>query len=104
MVTAFKTYVDRREDAYWIADTRISLDSIIYAFRDGVSPEGIVQMFDLLTLEQVYGAIAYYLANQGVIDDYLQAGEALYFDQRNAMLQDNQDLIARLNQSRQVTI
>jgi len=55
VVTA-KSYVEYRQDAYWVAGTRISLDSIIYAFRKGLSPESIVNSFPLLTLEQVYGA------------------------------------------------
>jgi len=41
------------------------------AFRRGESPETICQNFELLQLEEVYGAIAYYLANQPDIDDYL---------------------------------
>jgi uncharacterized protein (DUF433 family) len=64
-------YVEKRDGNYYIAGTRISLDSIVYAFRDGESPEGICQNFELLRLEEVYGAIAYYLANQAGIDAYL---------------------------------
>jgi uncharacterized protein (DUF433 family) len=56
---------------YWIEGTRISLDLIVYAFQKGLSPESIVQSFPLLTLEQVYGAIAFYLANRIEIDGYL---------------------------------
>ena len=56
---------------YRIGGTRVSLDSIVYAFRRGESPETICQNFELLHLEEVYGAIAYYLANQAEIDAYL---------------------------------
>lgn len=41
VITA-KSYVEHRNDAYWIEGTRISLDSVVYAFRDGLSPESIV--------------------------------------------------------------
>ncbi len=78
-VVAAKTYVEYRNDAYWVEGTRISLDSIIYVFRQGLSPESIVQSFPLLTLEQVYGAIAFYLANRVEIDAYLIAEEAIAF-------------------------
>jgi hypothetical protein len=37
------------------------LASIIYAFRDGASPESVRQSFPTLSLAQVYGAIAFYL-------------------------------------------
>lgn len=74
-VVASKSYVEYRNDAYWVEGTRISLDSVVYAFQKGFSPESIVQSFPLLTLEQVYGAIAFYLANRADIDVYLAAEE-----------------------------
>ncbi len=39
--------------------------------RRGESPETICQNFELLHLEEIYGAIAYYLANQAEVDAYL---------------------------------
>ena len=66
-----KEYVEERDGNYYVAGTRISLDSIIHAFRRGESPETICQNFELLDLEQVYGAIAYYLANKARVDAYL---------------------------------
>jgi uncharacterized protein (DUF433 family) len=82
-VVSAKSYVEYRNNAYWVEGTRISLDSIVYAFQQGLSPESIVQSFPLLTLEQVYGAIAFYLANRTEIDAYLIAEEAAF----NAMPQ-----------------
>ena len=64
-------YVEKRDEGFWIAGKRISLDSIVYAFRRGQSPESIRRSFPLLTLEEIYGAIAFYLANQTEIDNYL---------------------------------
>jgi uncharacterized protein (DUF433 family) len=66
-----KEYIEQRDGAYYVAGTRISLDSIVHAFRRGESPETVCQNFELLRLEEVYGAIAYYLANQADIDAYL---------------------------------
>jgi uncharacterized protein (DUF433 family) len=77
-VVAVKSYIEYRNDAYWIEGTRISLDSLVYAFRRGLSPESIVQSFPLLTLEQVYGAITFYLANRAEIDAYLTSEEAAF--------------------------
>ncbi len=72
-----KQYVEQRDQGYWIAGTRVSLDSVVLAFHNGVSPEAIVtECFPVLTLEQVYGAIAYYLAHRAEIDAYLQQAEA----------------------------
>ena len=77
VITA-KSYVEYRNEAYWVESTRISLDSVVYSFRDGLSPESIVQSFPLLTLEQVYGAITFYLANRTEVDAYLAAEEATF--------------------------
>src|SRR5215831_12954523 len=73
MNTDYVTHVD---GAYRIMGTRVSLDSVVYAFLNGLSPEGIVDSFPVLTLEQVYGAITYYLAHQSDVDAYLQHGKA----------------------------
>jgi uncharacterized protein (DUF433 family) len=77
-VLAPKSYVEYRSDAYWVEGTRISLDSIVYAFHKGLSPESIVQSFPLLTLEQVYGVIAFYLAHRTKIDADLVAEEEAF--------------------------
>ena len=71
-----KEYVEQQEGTYRIAGTRVSLDSVVYAFRRGASPESIQRSFPVLTLEQIYGAITFYLAHQEEIDQYLLAGEA----------------------------
>ena len=85
-VVAPKSYIEYRQEAFWVAQTRISLDSIVYAFQKGLSPETIVQSFPLLTLEQVYGAIAFYLAHRTEIDAYL-AAEAEAFESMSQPLQ-----------------
>jgi len=71
-----KDYVTQTDAAYRIASTRVSLDSVVYAWLDGLSPESIVDSYPALTLEQVHGALAYYLAHQEEIDQYLSQGEA----------------------------
>ena len=70
-----KEYISREQGVYRVAETRVSLDSIVYKWRRGASPESIQRSFSVLTLEQVYGAIAFYLAHENEIDQYLQNGE-----------------------------
>lgn len=65
-------YIEQRDGAYVVGGTRVSLDSIVYAFLDGQSAEAIAQAFPVLSLEQVYGAITYYLAHRDDIDRYLE--------------------------------
>jgi uncharacterized protein (DUF433 family) len=70
-----KEYVELKEGAYRVGGTRVSLDSVVYEFQSGASPECIQRSYPALTLEQVYGAITYYLGNQETVDQYLIEGE-----------------------------
>ena len=67
------TYVEQRDGRYVVTDTRVSLDSIVYGFLSGQSAESLAQAFPVLTLEQVYGAIAFYLGHRDELDRYLDA-------------------------------
>ncbi len=77
-----KDYVEQRDGGYWISGKRISLDSVVYEFRDGAAPESILRSFPLLTLEEIYGAITFYLSRQEQIDAYLRDGEIEFERQR----------------------
>jgi uncharacterized protein (DUF433 family) len=66
-------YIEQCDGAYMVAGTRVSLDSIVYAFLSGQSAEAIAQAFPVLSLEQVYGAITHYLAHRDDIDRYLES-------------------------------
>lgn len=92
-----KQYVEYRDRGYWIEKTRISLDSVIYEFLSGESPEHIAQNFPLLSLEQVYGAIAFYLANREVIDNYLREGEKEFDRLTNSLREKNPTLSQKLS-------
>lgn len=59
-----RNYIEKREGGYWIAGTRVSLDSVVYAFLRGAAPESIAQSFPVLSFEEVYGAISFYLATK----------------------------------------
>jgi uncharacterized protein (DUF433 family) len=69
-------YVEERNGGYYAAGTRISLDSVVYTFERGNSPEAIQQEFPLLRLPEIHGAIAFYLDHRAAIRDYLDAKES----------------------------
>ena len=79
-----KEYVEQQDGAYRVAGTRVSLDSVVYAFRRGSSPESIQRSYPLLSLEQIYGAIAFYLAHEEEVDRYLSEGEREFEELRRA--------------------
>jgi uncharacterized protein (DUF433 family) len=68
-------YIEQRDGGFYIKETRVPLDSIVQEFRGGASPETIRQVFPTLTLEQVYGAIAFYLGHQEEVDASLRDAE-----------------------------
>jgi uncharacterized protein (DUF433 family) len=96
-----REYVEQRDGGYWITGSRVSLDSIVYAFLRGASPEAVARSFPLITLEDVYGAIAFYLARQAEIDSYLQQGDAEFAALRQKVRQANPLLFKKLEEARQ---
>jgi uncharacterized protein (DUF433 family) len=67
-----KEYVEWRGTGLYVVGTRVSLASVVFHFRQGASPETIFQKFPALSsLENIYGAIAFYLANGDAVNAYL---------------------------------
>ncbi len=74
-----KSYVQVDENGVCrVGTSRVMLDSIVAAFHQGHSAETIKQQYPALTLEEVYGSIAWYLANAAEIDAYLQRQDAVW--------------------------
>lgn len=95
-----KEYIELRDGCYYVAGTRISLDSIVHGFRRGESAETICQNFELVRLEEVYGAIAYYLANRSQIDAYLHFRNDTWAESRRSAEPLPDDLRERLMRAR----
>ncbi len=55
-----------------VGSTRVSLDTVIFAFKQGSTPEEIVADYSTLDLSDVYAVITYYLQNEAEVEDYLQ--------------------------------
>src|ERR1700730_7428821 len=67
--------VPLREDedgAIRIGDTRVLLDLVIHEFRNGATPEGLVESYDSLNLADVYTVLSHYLRHTKAIDGYLR--------------------------------
>ena len=54
-----------------VGNTRVRLDTIVYAFNEGYTAEEIVSQYPALALTDVYAALAYYLANRPAVDAYV---------------------------------
>ncbi|HEY1336433.1 MAG TPA: DUF433 domain-containing protein [Bryobacteraceae bacterium] len=80
-------YIEQRNGGYYIVGTSIFLDSVVYSFNRGNSPEAIQAEYPLLKRSQIYGAIAFYLDHQGEIDSYLTESEREFIDSDSTPLE-----------------
>lgn len=79
-----REYVERRDGAFYLTGSRVSLASIVYEYLDGAAPETIRQNFPTLSLEQIHGAIAYYLGHQNDVESYLRTLEQKWHELEKA--------------------
>ncbi len=63
-----KEFVERRHGTLYLKGSRVPLTAIVREFLDGEVPETIRAHYPTLTLEQVYGAISFYLGNKEEVD------------------------------------
>lgn len=81
---------------YRVGETRVMLDSVVAAFLQGHSAETIQHQYPSLTLEEVYGSIAYYLGNRVEVDAYLKRQEAVWQQWRARSEQQPSPVVERL--------
>jgi len=98
---ASQEYVEEHEGGYFIAGSRVSLASVIFAFREGASPETIRQNFPSLSLGQVYGAIAFYLNHPAESETYLERLAARWKELEEHGQTPSAELQQKLEQARQ---
>jgi uncharacterized protein (DUF433 family) len=96
-------YIEERNSGYYIAGTRISLDSVVYSHRRGNLPEEIQKEYPLLSLPQIHGAIGYYLEHTRAVDRYLEDKQLEFDASAIPLSKANPDLWARLERTRKVT-
>jgi len=97
-----QNFIEQREGGYYFVGSRVSLESVVYQFLQGESPEAIVQAFPSLSLVQVYGGITFYLAQRTEIDEYLKRGEARFEELARASREANPLLYASLEVAKRV--
>ena len=91
-------YVSIDGDSFRVAGTRVSLDSVVYDYLSGLSPEAIVDNFDSLSLEQVYGAITFYLSHRDEVDRHLMQNGAKFEALRKQARESNPLLYRKLEE------
>jgi uncharacterized protein (DUF433 family) len=81
-----------------VANTRVTLDTLVEAFQEGATAEEIAQQYPSVPLADVYSIIGYYLHHRSEIEAYLarrrQAHERIRLD--NEQRFDPEGIRARL--------
>jgi len=95
-----RDYVEQRKGEYYVAGTRVPLACVTQELLRGASPETIRESYPLLTLAQVYGAIAYYLDHQAAMDDHFRQVDKTYDEFRAAQRPISPELRERIERAR----
>ena len=78
-MTPTHQYVEVRNDAYYVAGTRIGLDVVIWDLRRGSSPEDIFEAYPSIgSLGKVHGAIAFIAEHPKEVEAYLEGQDRRY--------------------------
>ena len=60
-----------------VANTRVPLETVVTAFRNGATPEEIAQNFPVLALDDIYSVLTYCLRHPEEVEAYMQKRRAL---------------------------
>jgi uncharacterized protein (DUF433 family) len=60
-----------------VGSSRVTLDTVVAAFREGMTPEGIVEQYPSLRLAEVYLVIGYVLSHAEEVETYLRDRQRL---------------------------
>jgi uncharacterized protein (DUF433 family) len=65
-----------------VGNTRVTLESVVLAYKAGETAEQIAQSFDTLELGDVCGVITYYLKHRAEVEAYLDQYARLFEERR----------------------
>ena len=63
-----QVFAERRPGGFYVTGSRVQLDSIVREYLDGEEVEAIQAHFATLSLEEVRGAIQFYLDNKAEVE------------------------------------
>ena len=66
------------DGALRVGRTGVTLETVLWAFQKGATPDDIQWQFPSLELPDIYDVIAYYLRHRETVDEYLRGREQLY--------------------------
>ena len=63
-----RDFVENRSGSFYLVGSRVPLDFVVREFQHGEPPEAIRLHYPTLSLEQVYGAITFYLGHKDEVE------------------------------------
>lgn len=66
------------DGALRVGRTGVTLETVLWAFQQGATPDDIKRQFPSLELADIYDVIAYYLRHRETVDEYLRQREQVY--------------------------
>ena len=70
-----RDFVERHETGFYLIGSRVPIDRIVREYQDGEQPEAIRSHYPTLSLEQVNGAIAFYLGHKDEVEKVMAERE-----------------------------
>jgi uncharacterized protein (DUF433 family) len=67
-----QNHIERREAGFYIVGSRVPIDRIVWEYRNGEDPETIQSHYPTLSLDQVNGAITFYLTHEDEVDQVME--------------------------------
>ena len=64
-----REFVEHRDGSFYLIGSRVPLAHLVWEFQRGESPETIRSHYPTLSLEQVYGAITFYLGHKSEVEN-----------------------------------
>jgi uncharacterized protein (DUF433 family) len=64
-----RDFVESRDGSFYLLRSRLPLAHLVQEFQQGEPPEAIRSHYPTLSLEQVYGAITFYLGHKGEVEN-----------------------------------
>lgn len=61
-------FIERRDSGFYIIGSRVPIDRVVYEYRNGEEPVAIQTHYPTLSLDQVNGAITFYLDHKEEVE------------------------------------
>ena len=66
-----RDFIERRKTGFYIVGSRVPIDRIVWEYRNGEDSDGIQSHYPTLSLDQVNGAIAFYLSHKDEVEQVM---------------------------------